>query len=192
MTRRASSRVGAGATLAFAAALVVAPATAAAYTQWSAAVTLGGGGRLLPDARREGLVAAGLRADVLFGARDPVAPRVGPFVSAWSEDFDTLYVAAGVSVLAPVSSTTPLVFSLGGTWAALDDAESAPPVGVLGRVWWGSRSVNLHASYGMAVGLWIETRWMPASNSVDVLAGLDADIAFLSIPAVLLWNWLTH
>jgi hypothetical protein len=102
-------------------------------------------------------------------------------------------VRAGVSVLAPVSTTTPLVFSAGvdvGPRSAR--RPSVVPLGLLGRVWWGSRSANLHAHYGMAAGLWLEARWSPDGGAVDVVAGLDGDLAFLSLPVVALWNWITH
>jgi hypothetical protein len=178
--------------LVLAAALALAPRPAAAYTQWSAAVSLGGGGRLLPDPRREGLVLAGLRVDALFGPRAIGVARVGPFASAYTLDFDALAVSAGVSVLAPISTTTPLVFSAGATWDLLGAPPDVVPLGLLGRVWWGSRSTNLHASYGMAAGIWLEARWSPDGGAVDVLAGIDGDLAFLALPGVLLWNWITR
>lgn len=178
--------------LSLAASLALAPGAASAYAQWSAAVTLGGGARLAPEVLREGLFLAGLRADVLFGERTIRAARVGPFVAAYALDFEALTVSAGASVLAPVSTTTPLVFSLGASWDVLGAPPEVVPLGVLGRVWWGSRSANLHASYGMAAGLWIETRWRPGDGAVDLVAGLDGDLAFLSLPAVALWNWITR
>jgi hypothetical protein len=178
--------------LGLAAALALTPRSAAAYTQWSAAVSLGGGGRLLPDARREGLVLAGLRVDALFGPRAIGVTRVGPFVSAYTLDFDALVVNAGVSLLAPISTTTPLVFSAGVTWDVLGAPPDVVPLGLLGRVWWGSRSTNLHSNYGMAAGLWLEARWSPDGGAVDVLAGLDGDLAFLALPGILLWNWITR
>lgn len=171
-------------------ALVALPATAAAYTQWAAAVTLGGGGRLLPEARREGLVSLGLRADVLFGPRDSLSARVGPFAAVWTDDFDAASVAAGATLLIPTSSTTPLVVSLGAMYTLTEQERLG--LGMLGRVWWGSRSLNLHSSYGMSAGLWIETRYTPDANTVDVIAGIDGDLAFISLPAVLLWNWLAR
>ncbi len=171
-------------------ALVALPATGAAYTQWAAAVTLGGGGRLLPEARREGLVSLGLRADVLFGPRDPFSVRAGPFAAAWADDFEALSVAAGATLLLPTSSTTPFVVSLGAMYTLTEQERLG--LGVLGRVWWGSRSLNFHSSYGMSAGLWLETRYTPDAGAVDVIAGIDGDLAFISLPAVLLWNWLTR
>lgn len=178
--------------LGLAAALALVPGAAWAYPQWSAAVTLGGGARVAPEARREGLFLAGLRADVLFGERTVRSARVGPFLAAYTLDFDALVAAAGVSVLAPVSTTTPLVLSAGVAWDVLGAPPDRAPVALLGRVWWGSRSANLHARYGMAAGLWLEARWSPDGGAVDVVAGLDGDLAFLSLPLVALWNWVTR
>lgn len=178
--------------LGLAASLALLPRAASAYPQWSAAVTLGGGARVAPEAAREGLFLVGLRADVLFGERAVRAARVGPFAAAYALDFDAVVVSAGVSALAPVSTTTPLVFSLGAAWDAVGAPPGVVPLGVLGRAWWGSRSTNLHASYGMAAGLWVEARWRPDGGAVDVVAGLDGDLAFLSLPVVALWNWITH
>ncbi len=171
-------------------ALVALPSPALAYTQWAAAITLGGGGRLTPEDRREGLFTLGLRADVLFGPRDPFSARAGPFVAAWTDDFVSLLAAAGASLLVPTSTTTPFVLSAGAIVSATERQHL--PVGVMGRVWWGSRSLNYHSSYGMAAGLWVETRYMPDAGTVDVIAGIDGDLAFLSIPAVLFWNWITR
>lgn len=173
-------------------AFVFAPRVSSAYVQWSAAVTLGGGARLAPEVAREGLFLMGLRADVLFGQRSIRAARVGPFVAVSLLDFEALVAHAGVSVLAPVSTTTPLVFSFGASWDVLEPSGARVPLGVVGRAWWGSRSTNLHASYGMAVGFWLETRWRPDGGVVDLLAGLDGDLAFLSLPMVALWNWITR
>jgi hypothetical protein len=170
--------------------LVALPATSHAYTQWAAALTLGGGARLTPSQQREALVSVGLRADALFGPRDATSLRAGPFVAGWSDDFDSLVAAAGASLLLPIATDTPLVVSMGATYSVT--ARERLPVGVMGRVWWGSRSMNLHASYGMSSGLWLEARYAPDGGALDVVVGLDGDLAFISLPAVVLWNWLTR
>ncbi len=176
------------ATLTLALALVASPA--AAYTQWTAALTLGGGARVGPATQRALLVTTGLRADVLFGSRDPRSVRVGPFAAGYSDDLATLVAAAGLSVQLPVSTDAPLVLSAGATYDLTERARL--PVGLTGRVWWGSRSVNLHAAYGMAAGLWVEGRYAPDGGALDVVVGLDGDLGFITLPVVVLWNWLTR
>ncbi len=170
--------------------LAASPATALAYTQWAAAITLGGGVRALPEAQRGGLFSLGLRADVLFGPRDPFHVRVGPFASVWTDNFDSAVAAVGASVLLPVSTTTPIVVSAGATYTLTETEHLA--LGGIARVWWGSRSLNFHSSYGMSAGLWLEGRYTPAVGDLDVVLGIDGDLAFISLPAVLLWNWLTR
>lgn len=171
-------------------ALALFPAPAAAYTQWTAAVTLGGGARVRPSDQRELLITTGLRADVLFGPREALHVRAGPFVAGYSDDLATLVAAAGLSVLLPVSADAPFVLSAGATYALTETERS--PFGLTGRVWWGSRSVNYHAHYGMAAGLWVEGRYAPDGGALDVVAGLDGDLGFLTLPVVFLWNWLTR
>ncbi len=173
-----------------AAALVARPATACAYTQWAAAITLGGGARVAPEAAQGGVFSMGLRADALFGARSPFAWSVGPFAHVWSDNVDSLRVAAGVSLRVPVHVDLPLVLSVGAMVNALGDAPVGP--GLVGRVWWGTRSVNYHSAYGMAAGLWLEARYTPDGGACDVVAGLDADLGFVALPAVALWNWLAR
>lgn len=178
--------------LGLAAALALAPRPAWAYLQWSAAVTLGGGGRIAPGKPPAGIFVTGLRADALFGPRAAGAARVGAFAAASAIDFASLVVSAGMSALAPVTADAPLVFSLGAAWELAGGPAGGSPLGVVGRVWWGSRSANLHARYGMSAGLWVETRWRPDGGAVDVVAGLDGDLGFASLPLVALWNWISR
>lgn len=168
------------------ASLAAAPC-ASAYTQWSAAVTLGVGGTITPEPQREVLWTLGLRADVMFGPRTPYGARVGPFIAFRTDDFVDVSAMAGASVQLPVSPTFPLVLSAGG---ALDLLRDPIAPGAFGRVWWGSRSLNYHASYGMAVGLWVEARYFPGDQRADVIAGLDADLGFITLPLVALYEWI--
>jgi hypothetical protein len=166
------------------------PSPVYAYTQWSAAITVGGGGRLAPAEQRTVLFCLGLRADVLLGPRDPFSVRVGPFVSGYTHNFDGLVLAMGASVLLPVSSTTPIVLSLGVATEAINHPVSI--FGTVGRFWWGTRSLNYHSNYGMSAGVWLETLWLPTQQRVDMMIGIDADLGFLSLPIVFLVNWISH
>lgn len=172
-----------------AASLSAAP-TAQAYTQWSAAVTLGVGATLTPEPQREVLWSLGLRADVLFGPRSPFFTHAGPFVSLRTDDFDSLSAALGASLELPVDPTFPLVLSLGAATEFLRGPIAPTTVGAFGRLWWGSRSLNYHSSYGMAVGLWLEARYFPGDQRADLIAGLDADLGFITLPFVMLYEWI--
>ncbi len=167
------------------------PRAALGYTQWSAAVSLGGGGRVTPQERSEGLISLGLRADALFSPRSPLAVGVGPFLALRTDDFEDFTVALGASLKVPTTSTLPFVFSFGGV-VDLTAADPLEGTGILGRVWWGSRSMNYHSSYGMAVGLWVDARYFPATGTTDVVAGIDGDLAFAAIPFILLYEWIRH
>ena len=170
----------------FASVLLLAPA-AAAYPQWSLGLSLGAGARLAPPVDREVLITAAVRTDATFGARTPHAWRAGFFGFLGTADFVTLDAAAGGILHIPVNPTFPVLVSVG---AVLDLAPTPGRAGVLGRVWWGSRSLNYHSSYGMAAGFWVEGRYRPGEGSADVLVGVDADLRFLTLPFVMLAGWL--
>lgn len=166
----------------FASVLLLAP-TATAYPQWNLGLSLGAGARRSPTGLREGLVTLAARTDATFGPRTPYAWRAGFFAAVGTTDLAALDVAAGAVLHVPVHPTFPVLVSAGGL---LDVAPAPRGVGVLGRLWWGTRSLNYHASYGMAAGLWVEGRYRPGEGRADVLGGVDLDLRVLSLPFVLL------
>lgn len=170
------------ASVVFAGVLLLSPA-AAAYPQWSVGLSLGAGARLAPVDAREVLITMAMRTDATFGARTPHAWRAGFFGWAGTTDFVTLDVAAGGVLHVPVNASFPLLLSAGVIADVLPDVGR---VGVLGRLWWGTRSLNYHSSYGMAAGLWVEGRYRPGDGSADVLAGVDLDLRFLALPFIAL------
>lgn len=170
----------------FASLALVAPA-AGAYPQWNLGLSLGAGAHLAPPAERELLITAALRTDATFGARTPYAWRAGFFGALGTTDFTTLDLAAGGVLHIPVNPTFPILVSAG----AIVDVLPAPGrVGVLGRLWWGTRSLNYHSSYGMAAGLWVEGRYRPGEGTADVLAGVDLDLRVLAMPFIVLAGWI--
>ena len=114
-----------------------------------------------------------LRGDVTFGRRTPFAWRAGPFLALRTDDFVSMSAAAGAVLQVPVSPTFPMVFSLGGVSDVLPETQRARRYGVLGRLWWGSRSLNYHRDYGMSVGLWCEIRHFTNEGSTDVVLGVE-------------------
>ena len=172
----------------FASVLLLAP-TVAAYPQWSVGLSLGAGARLAPPVDREVLITAAVRSDATFGARTPHAWRAGFFGAVGTTDFVTLEVAAGGILHIPVNASFPVLLSAG---AVLDLAPNPGRTAVLGRIWWGSRSLNYHSTYGMTAGFWAEGRYRPGEGSADVLVGVDADLRFLALPFVMLAGWLQH
>lgn len=168
-------------------ALLLRAGDAFADPQWNLALTLGGGARWQGADRPDGLFALGARGDVLFGPRTPYAARVGPWVSARTDDADDLVLGAGVSAQLPVTVDLPLVLSAGGVAGVLPDAVRA---GVVGRVAWGPRSYNDHGAYVMAGSVWVEGRYFPRDGGGDVIAGIDLDLRLLTIPVVMLYEFL--
>lgn len=171
-----------GARVVFAGVLLFAPA-ATAYPQWNLGLSVGGGARLAPELDREVLITLALRTDATFGARTPYAWRAGFFAWAGTTDFVTLDAAAGGVLHVPVSASFPLLVSAG---VVADVLPEPGRLGALGRLWWGTRSLNYHSSYGMAAGLWVEGRYRFGDGGVDVLAGVDLDLRVLALPFILL------
>lgn len=172
----------------FASVLLLAP-TVAAYPQWNLGLSLGAGAHLAPPVDREVLITAAVRTDATFGARTPYAWRAGLFGAVGTTDFVALDAAAGGVLHIPVNPTFPVLVSLG---AVVDLAPTPGRPGVLGRLWWGTRSLNYHSSYGMAAGLWVEGRYRPGEGTADVLGGIDLDLRVLTLPFVMLAGWLQH
>ncbi len=174
------------ASVVFAGVLLLSPA-AAAYPQWSVGLGLGGGARLAPVDAREVLITMAMRTDATFGARSPFAWRAGFFAWVGTTDFVTLDVAVGGVLHVPLNASFPLLLSAG---VIADVVPEPGRVGVLGRLWWGTRSLNYHSTYGMAAGLWVEGRYRPGEGSADVLAGVDIDLRVMSLPFIALAGWL--
>ncbi len=162
--------------------------TADANPQITSDLSVGGGARFTSRGA-EGVFSLALRADVLFGGAGPYVPRVGPFVAVRSDNLGDIAPSAGLSFLLPVSSTYPLVISAGGV---MDVRASTDLAGVVTRVWWGGRSYNYNAPYGLTVGLWAEGRYFPSDGSSDLIAGLDIDLEVFAMPVILIYNWLAH
>ncbi|XXX75984.1 hypothetical protein WMF30_50880 [Sorangium sp. So ce134] len=133
---------------------------------------------------------AGLRGDVLFGRSANDDFGVGPYAEVLTHAFDELQAGAGVSVLAPVLDTFPLVLSTGiyGRWS---DAADALEPGVAAAVFWGARSYNFHSPYVMSTGLLAQMRLgLGASKETAVVIAAQLDVALLGMPFVYLYNAL--
>jgi len=180
-----------GVSRAFLCALVAssAPRVARAYPQWTVNGSAGIGRALGAPEVREWRLTLGLRTDVTFGARTPYAPRVGPWFALRTDDFTRASLSLGALVQLPVSPTFPLVASLG---LVAETPAQSPRSGALGRLWWGTRTLNYHRTYGMSFGIWCEARVFPAAQGAptvgDVVFGVDFDMAFVSLPVVLLYE----
>ena len=60
-------------------------------------------------------------------------------------------------------------------------------------MFFGSRSYNFHSLYGMAVGIFAQTRWVPASPAtMDMVFGLQVDGELMALPWILIVEALRH
>lgn len=169
--------------LAGGAALLV-PSTARGTPQASAGLTTGG---VVEDVVGPhsigGAFHLGIRGDVLFLRSSPRDMGLGPYVDASTASFATSDVGGGLSWLVPAIEDLPLVVSA-GAFARNGEGRSWAP-GVEANLFGGSRSYNYHSSYGMAVGLFVQTRWVPLPPAtLDVVIGVQLDLELLALPVV--------
>ncbi len=133
----------------------------------------------------------GARGDVLFLRDRNGQMALGPYLDVATPWFHGVDVGAGGSWLLPLTSEIPAILSAGGFLRDGSGRSWAP--GVEGNVFVGSRSFNFHSWYGLAVGLFGQTRWVPASPStLDVVVGVQLDTELLVLPVLLAWGAIAH
>jgi hypothetical protein len=115
---------------------------------------------------------------------------VGPYVEVSTAGFHDVNAGGGAEWLLPVTADFPVVLSAGAFLRAGDGMQPSP--GVEGSVFFGSRSYNFHSWYGLAVGLFAQTLWVPSSASLDAVAGARIDAEILALPFLLAYAGLTH
>jgi hypothetical protein len=97
----------------------------------------------------------------------------------------------GASWLIPAIEDLPFVLSA-GAFARNGQQRSWAP-GMEGTIFAGSRSYNFHSAYGMAFGLFGQTRWVPSTPSVlDVVVGVQLDLELLVLPVLFVVEGLRH
>jgi hypothetical protein len=133
----------------------------------------------------------GARGDVLFLRSRPGQMAVGPYVDLATASFHDLDLGAGGEALLPVTEDFPLVLGA-GAFARNGDGRTWAP-GMEGTVFFGSRSYNFHSWYGLAVGLFVQSRWIPSSPAtLDLVGGLQIDVQLLALPWLFAYEALTH
>lgn len=170
--------------LAFAAA-----ARAEAKPQISAGVT---NGVALTDLRDEGPRVAyhlGARFDALFLRDKPSDMALGPYIDVATHAFDTIEAGGGVAWLVPVGSTALVLSS--GPFARSAGYGLEP--GVASTLFWGSRSFNYHASYGIAAGLFAQGRYgFGDGRQGDAVFGVRLDLEYVALPFLLAYEAITR
>jgi hypothetical protein len=127
----------------------------------------------------------GGRGDVLFLRSRGSDMALGPYVDVATSSFHDADVGGGLEWLLPVRDDLPFVLS-GGFFARTGEGRAWAP-GVEGTVFWGSRSYNFHSWYGLAAGLFAQTRYLPGSpEQMDMVFGIQIDGEILLMPSMLI------
>jgi hypothetical protein len=141
--------------------------------------------------RASGAFHLGARGDLLFLRSSPRQMGLGPYVDVATAGFRDVDAGGGLSWLVPLWEDLPVVLS-GGAFAREGRTRTLAP-GVEGTLFAGSRSYNFHSSYGMAIGLFAQTRWVPESPStLDVVIGVQLDAEILALPVLFVVNAFRH
>lgn len=128
----------------------------------------------------------GGRADVLFLRERNADWGLGPYAEVLTTSFDDLHLGAGASLLFPVHDYLPLVLSAGGY--GRHSALGWEP-GVAASLFWGSRSYNYHASYGLAAGLLVQGRYgLGDSRETAFIVAAQVDAALLGLPFLMAYE----
>ncbi len=158
---------------------------AAAAPQASLGLTVGG---IVENAAGPGGTAGALhlggRADALFLRARGSDMAVGPYLDVATSSFRDTDLGGGAEWLLPVRDDLPLVLSA-GAFARNGEGHTWVP-GLDATVFFGSRSYNFHSWYGLAVGLFAQSRWLPAGpGTMDLVFGVQLDAELLAMPALL-------
>jgi hypothetical protein len=133
----------------------------------------------------------GGRADVLFLRGRERDMAVGPYVDVAAAAFHDFDLGGGGEWLVPVTEDLPLVLSA-GVFARNGQSRQWAP-GAEGTLFFGSRSYNFHSWYGLAVGGFVQGRWLPSSpETVDLAAGVQVDAELLLLPFLFAYTAITH
>ena len=165
---------------------------AAADPQASAGLTIGGVVQdVVGPSHASGAFHLGGRASVLFLRNRGADMALGPYLDVATASFENLDLGAGAEWLIPVRDDLPLVLSAGAFWRDGNGRSWSP--GAEGTVFFGSRSYNFHSWYGLAAGLFAQSRWIPESPStVDLVFGAQIDGEILLLPAILIYEAIRH
>jgi hypothetical protein len=165
------------------------PRVVVAAPQASLGLTVGGEVENVTPGPAGGAFHLGGRADLLLGRSRGNDMALGPYIDTASAGFRNFDVGAGAEWLIPVKDDLPVVLSGGGFLRSGERGAWSP--GLEGTFFFGSRSFNFHSWYGLAAGLFVQTRWIPSPpDEVDVVFGVQLDAELLAMPALLLWGLL--
>jgi hypothetical protein len=168
------------------------PRGAGADPQTSVGLTIGGEVEDAVGPRSaSGAFELGGRGSVLFLRNRGADMAIGPYLDVATAGFHNVDLGGGAEWLLPVRDDLPLVLSAGAFWRNGDDRSWSP--GMESTVFFGSRSYNFHSWYGLAAGVFAQSRWIPTSPStLDLVFGIQIDGELLALPALLLYEAIRH
>ena len=131
----------------------------------------------------------GGRLELLFLRDGPRNMAIGPYVEALTEAFDTFESGGGFSWLVPTGAAG-FVFSAGAFGRT--SRYGAEP-GIVGSIFWGSRSYNFHSTYAIGAGIVAQGRYgFGEGKQADVILGLQLDLEYLALPFVFAYEAIAH
>lgn len=131
----------------------------------------------------------GGRADVLFLRSRGSDMAIGPYVDLATSSFHDVDLGGGAEWLLPLRDDLPFVLSA-GFFARSGEGRSWAP-GLEGTLFWGSRSYNFHSLYGVALGLFAQTRYVPGPpEQTDFIFGIQMDGELMLLPSMLILQLL--
>jgi hypothetical protein len=165
---------------------------AIADPQASVGLTIGGAVEdVVGPTPASGAFHLGGRGSILFLRNRGADMAIGPYVDVATASFHNVDLGGGAEWLLPVRDDLPLVLSAGAFWRNGDGRSWTP--GMEGTIFFGSRSYNFHSWYGMAAGLFAQSRWIPSSPStVDLVFGVQIDGELLALPVLFVWEAIRH
>jgi hypothetical protein len=133
----------------------------------------------------------GARADVLLLRARERDMAVGPYLDVATAGFHDVDAGGGGEWLLPLTEDFSVLGAGGGFLRSGAGRDWAP--GAEGTLFFGSRSYNFHSWYGLAVGAFVQSRWVPATPAtLDIVAGVQLDVALLAMPFLYVYTAATH
>ncbi|WP_394844596.1 hypothetical protein LZC95_47025 [Pendulispora brunnea] len=133
----------------------------------------------------------GARGDVFFLRSNERSVGIGPFAEVLTAGFDTLEAGGGLSVLLPVFSSLPVIWSGGGF------VRRAPALdwegGVSTTLFFGAMGYNFHSWYEMQNGVFVSARYgLGDGRQADIVFGVRLDLMLLALPAIFIYEAIAH
>lgn len=167
--------------------LLLHPGIARAKPQWNGALRAGIAGVGSRDTLWDHTAFHGsLYGDVLFGRDSSSSTGVGPFLQLGTAGFSDLRLAAGPSVLLPLSS---IVAQLGvGGYLVPSEANG---YGVHSQLFLGGRGYNFHAAYSPAIGVVLGADYgLSDRREVLLSVAVSIDLEYVALPFLILYGSL--